>query len=227
MNLSTYKPSDLHMYLSGTFIRVDNTPCYINNVVALDEDNDIIEPDSDNDPQPSVIRFYMYRKDSDGATIEETIEHPYNYTLPMLSAPLGYREVDNHVVYFYHVQGNNYKKLPTFNSIRSFNPQTRELEFLSSRTLHLDNSTIRNTLLTPPTYYSLEEAYELLTSKTKHAVPLHKHYALVKKGKFAHPVIYYKTDPVILYDGTNLTPLISECHINKFHLEVTANANRS
>jgi len=215
MNLSTYNLNDLNTYLSGTFIQLDGKPSYITDVIGLDSDGDQI----DYDYTPDAVQLHITQRSR--SVIKETvIEFPYNSTLPTIPVPLGYYNYKNFVVYLYHIQGNHYKKLPTLGSIHLFNPQSREFEHLRIRDYELDRSTIRDLLLASPNYTPLDEAYQLLKSKEKHAVALHKSYAIVKKGKYADPVIYYKTDPVITYDGTTLTPLVDPCHVNKFRIEV-------
>jgi len=216
MILENYSSEDLNMYLSGTFISMQGTPMMIDNIAFIDEDNDTCSSDD-----AVSVRFHMYHLPND--TVEHIFEDfPINYHLRTIPPTIGYVNYNNTVTYLYHVQQRYYKKLPSLQSIKVFNPQLKELEALNlPRSEYTpDERTTRKLILSKPSYSSLSAAYEALQDKKKFAIALHKNYALVKKANHKDLTIFYKTDPVLTYNGSELTALVDECHINKFLLEV-------
>lgn len=214
MKLDTYTCDDLNMYLSGTFISIDGKPHFIESIRYLDDDGDTCS-----DCEPSMARFYLRVYEGDQLT-DTKLDFEPSDSIKTISVPLGYRNYKNTAVFLYHVQQRHYKKLPTLQSVNTFNPQSQELEHLREYSVYPNDSEIRKLLLLPIKYPSLEEAFNLLQNKKHYAVALHKNYALVKKAKHKDLTIYYKTDPVLTYNGSDLTALVDDCHINKFLLEV-------
>lgn len=216
MRFDQYSCSDANMYLTDTFTLHDGIPLCIKGIYYLDEDNEDV--DSIENTKTILIKA-LKRIDGSVITLSFTID-------PTTSAlntpvPLGYYTVEDYAVFFYKKQGNFYKKLPHARTIRTFIPQSQEFDYIN-KTYDI---VLNDVLLQTPKYYTLTEAYKKLTEDGKFSVALHKNYALVKKGKYEYPVVYYKTTPIIEYDGKKLIPLIDECHVHKFKLEVI-NAGR-
>lgn len=205
MQLNLYEPSDLSMYLSECFIKHDDKRLLIRHLDLHRDDNNEINEVS--------LHCYKYGRDDVRTT---QVRVPYNSDLPLVPIELGYRMIDDTVVFFYQVQHRSYKKLSTTRSIQHFIPQQAELESLRHR-INLDTT---RTLLKDPEYMSFDDAYQALSNNEKMAAALHPNYAIVKKSTHQGYLIYHKTSPVIEYDGNEFTSLVSDTHIHKFKLEV-------
>lgn len=211
MNINQYSNHDLNMYLSDTYTILNGKPTYIYGLDFYDSDGDLLDSDGSSEYNDTVlIRGRQYDND------DFTYSFDYNSVQHFKPITLGYYNVDDYAVFFYRKQGNNYKKLPTNNLIEYFVPQNMEFHHLD-KSIYFEKPYV---LLKPCIYYSLEEAYEKLINKELFSAALHKNYAIVKKGKYRNPVIYYMLEPVIEYDGTNFIPITSESHITKFKLEM-------
>lgn len=216
MNLEMYSEEDLNMYLSGTFIQYNGTTYYIDHVKLVDGNEDYCDFE-----HAEYVKIYtLYAQDSE--LRNDCLIIPVDTDLKTVPPVLGYRDYNNSVVFSYHVQQRHYKKLPSLNSIKVFNPQSKELSAIGiDRHQQLPaDSYLRKLLLTKPVYKSLQDAYGFLQNKKHYATALHKNYALVKKANHKDLTIFYKTDPVLTYNGSDLKALVSDCHIQKFLLEV-------
>lgn len=206
MHLSNYSPSDISMYLQNSYGLYSNQPVRISDITYLNKDGEYIEDHDYEDTYTYVIHL------SNGEVVELDRENSH---LPITPLKLGYRQVGNYVVYFYRKQYRNYKKLLAPETVRTFTPQQAEFSYLNKSYVF----DVNDQLLITPQYSTLAKAHELLADG-HYSVALHPNYALVKKGKFRNPVIYFKQEPVIESDGTNLTAIIDSCHISKFRMEV-------
>lgn len=217
MKLNSASRRDINMYLSNTFCLLENQPILIQKINHV-VDSEVIDfqPSENYDPLPSVHIFYHYYSPQSGAILHDNIVKPINSDLPLIPVVLGFRQVDNYVVFIYKKQRNSVKKLPTQDILSTFYPQTPEFSFLDKTY----DFSLNKLLLQQPEYLSIDEAFEKLKDKKTLSVPLHPYYALVKKGTNKYPVIYYRTDPVIEYNGNEFIPLIDDCHVQKFKLEV-------
>lgn len=201
MKLDAYSTSDINMYLSSTYMMYDNKPIKIRSFEDLSSDNvNLCYKYLDNNGHKDHSNKCIARRD--------------DFSLDPI--PMGYYPLDNFVVYLYKYQRSHFKKLICNDTIRSFIPQDREL-----RVLHTNvNLNYEDVILKGQKFFTLDEAFEKMQKKNIFSIALHPHYALVKKGYKKDLVIYYKTDPVITYDGETLTPLVDECHVTKFKLEL-------
>lgn len=201
MKLDAYSSGDINMYLSGTFLLYKNKPIKINYL--------------ENATSSYMVMSYT-KADGRDRIISDSSEVPKNEEFELTQVPMGFYPVDGTVVYLYKQQMNNYKKLLCDETVRKFLPQDRELRSIGKRIrVELDR-----TILKGQEFYTLEEAFEKMQDKKVFALPLHPNYAMVKKGTHKEFVIYYKTDPVITYDGTNLEPIVDQCHVKKLKLEL-------
>jgi len=213
MRLNTYNARDLNMYLSETYSLYKGTPTRINGVEYMFE-GDLVDNFQDTN-HIDTVRFHCVHK-TESSFESSSMDLPYTGDFPLVPIVLGYRTVGDYVVFIMRKQRNSYKKLPSKSTVSTFVPQQAEFDYIGKST----NFSMDDILLAVPVYTPIEEAYKEVVDKTNYSVVLHANYALVKKGRFKNPVIYYRTDPVIEFDGTNFTPLIDECHVTKFKLEV-------
>jgi len=212
MKFDQYSCDDVNMYIADTFTMHEGKPLRIHYVRYLDGEGDTVDSVEDAD---TVYVEGLTAKDGDIVNTSFRLwVHDTAFTKPI---PLGYYTIGDFAVFFYKKQENFYKKLPHARTIRTFIPQSREFEYIR-KNYGFD---LNKVLLQNPVYETLDNAYRSLTEKNKFSVALHRNYALVKKGKYKHPVVYYRTTPVIEYNGKDLIPLIDECHVHKFKLEVS------
>ncbi len=203
MNISAYTPSDTNMYLSNTYMMYKNNPIKISNIDHYDRSS-------------SRVSMFISSVTPTGRIEHSEIKVPLNEEFELTPVPLGYYNMGNFVVYLYKHQRSHFKKLLCNETLRYFVPQDRELRVMSV-SYSVDYTKV---ILKGQEFLSLDEAYEKMQSKKVFSVALHPNYAIVKKGSNRKLVIYYKTDPVILYDGEELTSLVDDCHITKFKLEL-------
>lgn len=200
MKLDAYSTSDINMYISDTYMLFDNTPIKIGHLEG--DDCELTMNYYINDRSNNIVsRYEQLSRDED---------------LRLRQVPMGFYQVNDAVVYLYKQQRSHYKKLSCRDTVKCFIPQEREFNSLSKRfSVNLDQI-----ILSGQKFISLDEAFEKMQDKKVFSIALHPNYALVKKGSRKDLTIYYKTDPVITYDGNELTPLIDQCHVTKFKLEL-------
>lgn len=203
MKLNAYSNSDLNMYLSNTYTIFDNKPIKINNLELVGS-------------RGSSVRFSYNYSTPSGRSRSDVTSVSGEDEFDLVPVPMGYYTIGNFVVYLYKHQRSHFKKLTCNETLRYFTPQERELRLLSVP-YRVDYEKL---ILGGQEFLSLDEAYEKMQRKDVYSVALHPNYALVKKGSKRDLVIYYKTDPVITYDGETLTAIVDECHVNKFKLEL-------
>lgn len=202
MKLKAYNTSDLNMYLSNTYIMHENIPVKITSF--------------EGNGSRSVNMYCSYSTPT-GRFSSNVFSLNREEELELGTVPTGYYNVGNFVVYIYRHQRSHFKKALCNETIRHFIPQDRELRMLNVSS-SLDYNSI---LLKGQSFSTLDEAYsEMVNNNDLYSVALHTNYALVKKGTKKDLVIYYKTDPVILYDGETLTPMVDDCHVSKFKMEL-------
>ena len=202
MQLNNYNLRDLRMYLDGTYGVFDGKPARVSG----------LDFPCGNSFAEGGLRIYL--RNEERSYVKEIL--PTTGNLLLTPIRLGYVQLDDFVVFLYHKQDNSYKKLPTQSTIKKFLPQAKEFDSLYKTCgVNLDE-----VLLMDPKYPTLEEAYALLDSGY-FSVALHTNYALVKKGRFKNPVIYYMKDAVIeCTPDYGLVALVDECHVTKFKLEL-------
>lgn len=217
MNFNQYSPRDINLYLSNTYGIIDNKPTLINEIHYRYK-GDRVSFDTRELPSALVdeVRIHGRRLNSDNEVVSYKSNKPFDYNLPIIPVTLGFRQLDDYVTFLYKQQHDSAKKLPSNSIVRSFTPQESEFSYIG-KSYHYS---LDKVLLAEPEYFSIDVAYEKLTNKELFSAALHHNYALVKKGRYKNPVIYYMSDPVIEFDGTNFIPLVDDCHVDKFKLEV-------
>lgn len=202
MNLSNYSNRDINMYLSGTYVLYKNKPIRIARFDEEDYSHD------------NCSMRYDYL--SNNRICTDIARLSKLNTFDVKAIPTGYYNLDGFVVYIYKQQRSHFKKFFCEGTARYFVPQDRELRIL--RIPYTIN--YKQMLLEGQKFYTLEDAFEKMQDKKVFSLALHSQYALVKKSTKKDFVIYYKTEPVITYDGEELKAIVDECHLTKFKLEM-------